>query len=142
MNKFLLFCGAAACLQLASCSSPQSREDYAWLKNAIDVSATQLKNTANEVGDSLLLPRSIWTGYEMDFLCSQLERDPATFKDSLRVKPINAALGTRRYSASIYDWVSGFFPGNLWYAYQLTGDKELETDAIKFTLYLYPLRDY
>ena len=142
MNKFLLFCGAAACLQLASCSSPQSREDYAWLKNAIDVSATQLKNTANEVGDSLSLPRSIWTGYEMDFLCSQLERDPATFKDSLRVKPINASLGTRRYSASIYDWVSGFFPGNLWYAYQLTGDKELETDAIKFTNYLYPLREY
>ena len=35
-----------------------------------------------------------------------------------------------------------FFPGNLWYAYQLTGIEDLKKDAVKFTNYLYPLKDY
>ncbi len=42
------------------------------------------------------------------------------------MKPVKDALGSRRYCSSIYDWTSGFFPGNLWYAYQLTGIKKLE----------------
>lgn len=142
MNKLLLLLGAATGLLIASCSSRPSSDNYGWLKHAIDVSAIQLKTTANEVGDTLLLPRSIWTGYEMDFLCNQLERDPATFKDSLRVKPITADLGTRRYCTSIYDWTSGFFPGTLWIAYRLTNDQELKQDAIRFTNYLYPLKSY
>lgn len=143
MKKILLFCCAIATLQsFPGCTSPRPAEDYAWLKNAIDVSAEQLKKTVADVGDSLLLPRSIWTGYDMDFLCSQLQRDPATFKDSLRVKPLKDAVGTRRYCSSIYDWTSGFFPGNLWYAYQLTGDEDLKKDAIRFTNYLYPVREY
>ena len=142
MNKLLLTCGAAVSIGLASCSSPQKGDDYGWLKNAIDVSAVQLKTTASEVVDTVLLPRSIWTGYDMDFLCAQLERDPATFKDSLRVKPVHATLGNRRYCSSIYDWTSGFFPGNLWLAYGLTQDKQLEAEAIRFTNYLYPLRQY
>lgn len=142
MNKLILLCGAAIGIGLASCSSPQKGDDYGWLKHALDVSATQLKATADEVNDTVLLPRSIWTGYEMDFLCNQLERDPSTFRDSLRVKPVTATLGTRRYCFSIYDWTSGFFPGNLWLAYRLTGDKQLEQDAIRFTNYLYPLREY
>lgn len=35
-----------------------------------------------------------------------------------------------------------FFPGNLWLAYQLTGDESLRESAVKFTNYLYPLREY
>lgn len=74
MKKILLFCCAITTLQsFYSCTSTQSKEDYTWLKNAIDVSAEQLKGTVTDVGDSLLLPRSIWTGYDMDFLCSQLQ---------------------------------------------------------------------
>ena len=99
MKKFLLFCYAVVTLQgFSSCSSSQPKEDYGWLKNAIDTSVQQLEKTVADVGDSVLLPRSIWTGYDMDFLCSQLQRDPATFKDSLRVKPVKDALGSRRYA--------------------------------------------
>ncbi len=127
---------------LCSCSSGHSDNEYAWLKNAIATSAFQLRETVAEVGDSLLIPRSIWTGYDMVFLCSQLQRDPMTFKDSLRVKPISAPLGTRRYCSSIYDWVSGFFPGTLWYACQITGDEQLRKEAVKYTNYLYPVRNY
>lgn len=143
MKRFLLFCCAVATLQgFSSCSSSQPNTEYGWLKNAIDTSVQQLEETVADVGDSVLLPRSIWTGYDMDFLCRQLQRDPATFKDSLRIKPVKDAIGTRRYCSSIYDWTSGFFPGNLWYAYQLTGIEGLKNDAMKFTNYLYPVKDY
>jgi len=32
------------------------------------------------------------------------------------------------------DWTSGFFPGILWYLYELTGDEKWEEQARKFTL--------
>ncbi len=32
-----------------------------------------------------------------------------------------------------YDWTSGFFPGSLWLAYDLTGDESLRAAAEKFT---------
>lgn len=31
------------------------------------------------------------------------------------------------------DWTSGFFPGNLWYIYELTGDEKFKQSAIKYT---------
>lgn len=34
------------------------------------------------------------------------------------------------------DWTSGFFAGNLWYLYELTGDKKWQAQADKFTLML------
>ncbi len=38
--------------------------------------------------------------------------------------------------APIDDWTSGFFPGALWYMYELTGNKKWENAAEKFTLRL------
>ncbi len=32
-----------------------------------------------------------------------------------------------------YNWTSGFFPGNLWYMYELTQDKTWKKEAIKYT---------
>lgn len=122
-----------------SCKTPP-KEDYSWIKKGIDVASAQLKFTAEEIADSAKLPRSIWVGYEMDFLCEQLGRDSMTFKDSLRLKPIQR-LGQRRLT-SVHDWTSGFFPGSLWYTYELTGDEALKQQAIKFTNLLYPVRLY
>lgn len=42
----------------------------------------------------------------------------------------------------LYDWTSGFFPGSLWYMFELTQDKLYEEQARKFTDLLYNLRDY
>ena len=140
---FFLLGGICFALQtLFGCSNKQSKEDYNWLKQAIEVSEKQLLATTVEIGDSIYLPRSIWVGYDLDFLYSQLQRDFATFKDSLRVNPIKETLGTRRYCASIYDWTSGFFPGTLWLAYEITGNPELKNGAVQFTNYLYPVREY
>lgn len=137
-NNPLLFASLLA-IMVMSCQTPP-KEDYTWVKKGIDVASAQLKLTAEEIADSAKLPRSIWVGYEMDFLIEQLERDSMTFKDSLRLKPIQK-VGQRRLTG-IYDWTSGFFPGSLWYAYELTGDEALKQQAIKYTNLLYPVRLY
>ncbi len=43
---------------------------------------------------------------------------------------------------NIYDWTSGFFPGSLWYIYELTNDDYFKTEAQKYTTLLEPLREY
>ncbi len=104
---------------LSGCSSKHAEKaDYTWLKYAIETSAAQLEYTVSEIGDSVLLPRSIWTGYDVNFLCQQLEKKQLIGKDSARLKPIHDNLGSRRYCFSIYDWTSGFFPGKMTYIKQ------------------------
>ena len=42
----------------------------------------------------------------------------------------------------IYDWTSGFFPGSLWYMYELTNDDYFKGEAQKYTSLLNDLRFY
>ena len=50
--------------------------------------------------------------------------NPRTIKnDSIQYVPID-------------DWTSGFFPGTMWYMYQLTGDKKWEKLGVKYTEHL------
>ena len=108
--KLVLF--ASVSIALASCQTAP-KEDYSWIKKGLDVASAQLQLSAEEVSGTGMLPRSIRTGYDMDFLCRQLERDSLTFKDSLRAQPTADQLGKRRL-CNVYDWTSGFFPGSLW----------------------------
>ena len=108
------FIAAIAALVMASCGNTQQKEDYSWIKTSLDRSASQLLLTAHEIDGTGKLPRSIHVGYDMDFLVRQLERDTATFVDSLRKKPTPEMDGKRRL-CSVYDWTSGFYPGSLWY---------------------------
>lgn len=41
-----------------------------------------------------------------------------------------------------YSWTSGFFAGNLWLAYELTGDEKMEAEARKITSRLYNMKDF
>ncbi len=41
-----------------------------------------------------------------------------------------------------YEWTSGFFPGNLWYAYEATGNDTLKNEAVKWTEKLEALKDF
>jgi unsaturated chondroitin disaccharide hydrolase len=36
-------------------------------------------------------------------------------------------------STDIYDWTSGFFAGNLWYLYEITGNDHWKQEAVKWT---------
>ena len=139
MKKNLVLLALCA-LTFASCQT-QPKEDYSWIKKGLDVASAQLTLTAEEISSTNMLPRSIRTGYDMDFLCRQLERGEDTFKDSLRAHPAADQLGKRRL-CSVYDWTSGFYPGSLWYAYELTGNDTLKTWAIQYTNLLNPVRYY
>ena len=90
-KKLVLF--ASVSIALASCQTTP-KEDYSWIKKGLDVASAQLQLSAEEVSGTGMFPRSIRTGYDMDFLCRQLERDSLTFKDSLRAQPAADQLGT------------------------------------------------
>ncbi|TVQ82392.1 MAG: glucuronyl hydrolase [Bacteroidetes bacterium] len=55
---------------------------------------------------------------------------PVTFKDD-----------TVRYS-DIYWWVSGFYPGSLWYLYEYTGNEVFRKEAHERTMLLEPLKNH
>lgn len=141
MKKSLFVSAALVALGLTSCQNKSECSHRNWMEHALDIASYQLKLTAEEIADSALMPRSTYTGYKLDFLVSQMEQDAKVFKDSLWPNPPAGKLGKRRL-CNIYDWTSGFFPGSLWYAYELTGDKELKAQAIKYTNMLNPIRHY
>ena len=68
-KKLVLF--ASVSIALASCQTTP-KEDYSWIKKGLDVASAQLQLSAEEVSGTGMLPRSIRTGYDMDFLCRQL----------------------------------------------------------------------
>ncbi len=43
---------------------------------------------------------------------------------------------------NMYDWTPGFFPGSLWYLYELTGDSTWRNQASKWTETLEPLKTF
>ena len=139
MKKKLLLCIALG-TALAACSGSQKKE-VDWKKNVLDVAVCQLKTTAEELTDSALFPRSVWTGYKLDFLIEQMEQPLENFQDSLCANPATDKLG-QKILCGIYDWTSGFFPGSLWYAYELTGDKDLKTQAVRYTNMFNSVRYY
>lgn len=42
----------------------------------------------------------------------------------------------------MYDWTPGFFPGTLWYLYELTGETKWKDEAEKWTTSLEPLKTF
>ena len=128
---------AVALISAAGCS----KDDYSWVKTGIDRAAFQLMKTAEDIDGTGMMPRSIWSGYDLEMLSRQLGKDSTVFKDSLRSHPTKDKLGKLRL-CGIYDWTSGFFPGSLWYAYELTGNEAIKAEAIKFTEILNPVREY
>ncbi len=138
--KKKLIAWAAAGLTLAACHT-QPQEDYGWIKKGLDTAQEQLLFAAHEADGTGLLPRTTYQSYDLAFLCQQLERDSTTFKDSLRSSAPAEKVGQLKL-CGVYDWTSGFFPGSLWYAYELTGNDSLKAEAVKYTNLLNPVRYY
>lgn len=138
MKKRLLSFIIGAMLAVTACQETPKEN---WTTHALNVASHQLKLTATEIADSTLMPRSIWTGYDVDFLVSQMEQNLEIFQDSLWPNTPVQKIGKRRL-CNIYNWTSGFFPGSLWYTYELTGDEKLKAQAIKYTNLLNPIRHY
>lgn len=138
INRLII---TALLLGLVSCQKKIDMNQESWAKEALDVASYQLELTANELADSAKLPRSVWAGYDTDFLTSQLERSPDSFQKALLPNPPVEITG-KRHLTDIYDWTSGFFPGSLWYAYEMTENEKLKEEAIKYTNLLNPIKSF
>jgi len=81
----------------------------AWVKKGVETATFQLKQMSAKLHN---------------------KTDKALFPRSVKDGQIKLVDGE--------DWTSGFFPGSLWYAYELTGDKQLLGNARYFTNKLEP----
>lgn len=112
-----------------------------WVGTALESSTGQLLSTADTLRDSGRFPRSIWSGWDIEFLAEQIGPSVYAKVDSLRPQPSADKLGKLR-TCDVYDWTSGFFPGSLWLAYELTGDERLLADAVDYTNKMLPATFY
>lgn len=127
---------ATIILGLVAC---QETKRIGWTAHALDIASYQLKQTASALEDTVMMPRSTWTFHDDGFLVSQLGHANIESDDPEEVYSVEHLKGQRR-DCPINDWTSGFFPGSLWYAYELTGDEELKKQAVIYTNILYPIR--
>ena len=135
-NKTYLLAAFALLTGMTGCNNKPTTEN-GWLEHAKEIAKVQLLTTAQELQDSVKMPRTTWTGYELSFLEEQLGHK--VYLDSIHPNPAKELLGKRRL-CNILDWTSGFFPGSLWYAYELTGDQQLKEQAIRYTNWMNPIR--
>ena len=76
-----------------------------------------------------------------DVLSQKIQRTVRECSDSLSY-PRSAAPNERWVTVPIRDWTSGFFPGVLWYMYEMTGEKSFEASARRWTQGLAPIQWY
>lgn len=111
--NWILACTVSLSLVITGCNSTTS-EEYDWVKNAIDVASYQLKQQAAEVDN--------------------ISADSIVFPRSIKEGKLRVV--------DKYDWTSGFFPGTLWYGYELTGDENLKNKAREYTQKLSEVQHY
>ena len=132
---------AGVCLAAALTLSCSGSADRTWVDNAVETARLQLKATADTLRGTERFPRTIWSAWNLDFLAEQLGPSVYGRVDSLRKNPSPEKVGTLRV-CNAYDWTSGFFPGSLWLAYELTGDEQLLKDASEYTNEILPASYY
>lgn len=81
-----------------------------------------------------------WVDKSVDTAAFQLKQMSEEISDSGKI-PRSIRNGEIRLE-DLYDWTSGFFPGSLWYMYELKGDNYYKEQASKYTDLLYNLKDY
>jgi hypothetical protein len=62
--------------------------------------------------------------------------DPTTENGQPRVLPRTINKDGSLFVTPAGDWTSGFYPGVLWYMYELTGEAEWKEKAVKYTAFL------
>ncbi|WP_316789578.1 glycoside hydrolase family 88 protein [Pedobacter frigoris] len=83
-------------------------------------------------------PAENWLKNTTDVINLQLTKAAETYHPGKNPRSVNPD-GTVRV-VGLKDWTTGFFPGSLWYGYELTGNKTLADQAKKFTLALDSIR--
>lgn len=68
----------------------------------------------------------------MQFIKGQFENILAVTDDRIKIPRTITENGELK-TVDIYDWTSGFFAGNLWSMFELTGDEKWKKEAMKWT---------
>lgn len=134
MNKYIFTALAVLSAAAVNAGTP------AWFDNAVDHARSQLIETSRGIKEYGKFPRSVKTDYSLEQLCSQMECSVADFKPEIELlrHPSPAEYRTT-LMCNYADWTSGFFPGSLWLAYRLSGDRELLDQAKRYTNMLLPV---
>ena len=77
-------------------------------------------------------PKSEFISGKVDFAAKQINNAIAVYNSPGKVPRTIEENGDLR-ATSIFSWTSGFFAGNLWEMYDLTGDKTWMDKAIEYT---------
>lgn len=75
-----------------------------------------------------------WFTKAKNIISIQLTQASQFYQPGSNPRSINPDGSVRK--ATYTDWTTGFFPGSLWYGYELTGNKDLAGEAKRFTLAL------
>lgn len=76
---------------------------------------------------------------QLDYCAEQASKTLTVIPDD-GTSPRTVPSGSKDWKFVNYkDWTSGFWPGELWYLYEATGDKKWEKEADKFSQFLKPL---
>lgn len=76
----------------------------------------------------------LWMSENIQFACKQLDVAIKTIEKSGKsLNPVTLNPDGTVYYCEYADWRSGFFPGSIWYLYELSGDKSLLPLAHKYT---------
>ncbi len=76
--------------------------------------------------------KNMWTPVDMGSITGKYSSLLAVSNDKSRF-PRTISSNGDLVSTDIYDWTSGFFAGNLWYLYELTGDEKWKSQAVAWT---------
>lgn len=70
----------------------------------------------------------------LDFACAQLGKEMNVIEASGKcLNPVTLKEDGSVYYCGYADWRSGFFPGSVWYLYELTGDTTFLSHATRYT---------
>lgn len=74
MKRNSLLLATALLIGMTGCKNTPVQKE-AWISNALDAASYQLKSTAEELSGTNKFPRSIHSGYDVNFLDAQLQRE-------------------------------------------------------------------
>ncbi len=81
-----------------------------------------------------------WLKHAKKTVVHQLKKAAEVYRPGMNPRSINPDGSVRL--APQEDWTTGFFPGSLWYGYEISGDNQLGKDARQFTLAMDSLKYY
>lgn len=73
-----------------------------------------------------------WLKNAKKSIVHQLKKASETYKPGMNPRSVYPNGSVRL--APQEDWTTGFFPGSLWYGYEISGDKQIASSARRFTL--------